>query len=87
MMQLRGLSEMDTPEGQAAKRFVEAELALHKEGGQAACDFLTVKSIRTRQEKWGRYLGDVFYMKKGSSAPIYLNQLLLDKRHAVRVRW
>lgn len=70
--------ELSTPEGRAAKRFVEAELA--------GCEFITVKSVKTRKEKWGRYLGDVFYQKKGSAAPVYLNQLLLDKGHAVRVR-
>ncbi|MBI3306290.1 MAG: thermonuclease family protein [Candidatus Omnitrophica bacterium] len=89
--------EMDTPEGRAAKRFVEARLS--------GCEFITVKSIRTRKEKWGRYLGHVFFEKKQSGRvynPVgndkistgstqatrleYLNQLLLDKGHAVRVR-
>ena len=70
--------EMDTPEGRAAKKFVEKELS--------ACEFITVKSIRTRQEKWGRYLGDVFFQRKGKGPLIYLNQLLLDKGHAVRVK-
>ncbi len=70
--------EIDTPEGKAAKKFVESELS--------GCEFVTVKSIRTRKEKWGRYLGDIFYAKKGNAAPIYLNQLLLDKGHAVRIR-
>lgn len=69
--------EMNTPEGKAAKRFVQFQLS--------GCDFITVKSIRTRKEKWGRYLGDVFYKRKDGE-PIYLNQLLLDKGHAVRVR-
>lgn len=77
--------ELDTPEGRAAKRFVESQLA--------DCEFITVKSTQTRKEKWGRYLGDVFYTSRHSRAnadspvaPIYLNQLLLDKGHAVRVR-
>ncbi len=70
--------ELNTPEGQAAKRFVERELS--------ACEFITVKSVRTRKEKWGRYLGDVFYQKEGKGKLVYLNQLLLDKGHAVRVR-
>lgn len=70
--------ELDTAEGKAAKRFVESQLA--------QCDFITVKSVKTRKEKWGRYLGDVFYSKQKTSAPIYLNQLLLDKGHAVRIR-
>ncbi|MBI2167789.1 MAG: thermonuclease family protein [Candidatus Omnitrophica bacterium] len=70
--------ELDTPEGRAAKRFVESELA--------GSEFITLKSVRTRKEKWGRYLGDIFYSKNGSSAPMYLNQILLDKGYAVRVR-
>ena len=68
--------ELNTPEGQAAKRFVESQLS--------ACDFLTVKSVKTRKEKWGRYLGDIFFARRGKL--VYLNQLLLDKGHAVRVR-
>ena len=70
--------ELDTPEGRAAKKFVESELA--------PCEFVIVKSIRTRREKWGRYLGDVFYSKKEGAPPVYLNQLLLDTGHAVRLR-
>lgn len=68
--------ELSTPEGRAAKRFVAKELA--------PAEWITVKSVRTRKEKWGRYLGDVFYEKK-AGFPIYLNQLLLDKGLAVRV--
>ncbi|MBI3314135.1 MAG: thermonuclease family protein [Candidatus Omnitrophica bacterium] len=70
--------EIDTPEGVAAKKFVEFQLS--------GCEFVTVKSVRTRKEKWGRYLGDVFFQKKGMNSPVYLNQLLLDKGHAVKVR-
>lgn len=70
--------EMNTREGKAAKRFVESAL----EG----CEFITVKSVRTRKEKWGRYLGDVFFERKSGGPLIYLNQLLLDRGHAVRVR-
>ena len=70
--------ELDTPEGKAAKRFVERELS--------GTEFITLKSVKTRKEKWGRYLGDVFYTRKGRPPLIYLNQLLLDKGHAVEVR-
>lgn len=70
--------EITTPEGKAARRFVESELA--------GAELITVKSVRTRKEKWGRYLGDVFYEKKGRAGWIYLNQLLLDQGYAVRVR-
>ena len=69
--------ELNTPEGKAAKRFVEHELS--------GSEFITVKSVKTRKEKWGRYRGDVFYARKGRGPLIYLNQLLLDKGHAVRV--
>ena len=90
--------ELSTPEGQAAKRFVESELS--------KCESITVKSVKTRKEKWGRYLGDVFYTpardikipagstrsigsgyeKPGSARPVYLNQLLIDQGHAVALR-
>ncbi|OGX11480.1 MAG: hypothetical protein A2351_04415 [Omnitrophica bacterium RIFOXYB12_FULL_50_7] len=78
-IRLRGIDcpEMDTPEGQAAKRFVERELA--------HCEFITIKSTQTRKEKWGRYLGDIFYTDKSGKLQ-YLNNLLLEKGHAVRVR-
>lgn len=71
--------ELDTPEGKAAKRFVESELA--------GCEFITLKSTRTKKEKWGRYLGDVFYTQPKQTKMIYLNQLLLDKGHAVPMSW
>lgn len=66
--------ELDTKEGRAAKRFVERRLA--------PCEFITIKSTRTQREKWGRYLGEVFFDDENQ----YLNQLLLDKGYAVRVR-
>ena len=72
--------ELDTPEGKAAKKFVEDELN--------DVEFITIKS--TRSEKWGRWLGDVFYVHKGDTrkgnALTFLNQLLLDEGHAVRVQ-
>ena len=79
IIRLRGIDcpEINTPEGQAAKRFVERELA--------PCEFITVKSTQTRKEKWGRYLGDIFYIDKAGKQQ-YLNNLLLEKRMAVRVR-
>ncbi|MFA5168016.1 MAG: DUF1016 N-terminal domain-containing protein [Candidatus Omnitrophota bacterium] len=78
-IRLKGIDcpELDTPEGQAAKRFVERELA--------HCEFITIKSTQTRKEKWGRYLGDVFYTDKFGKQQ-YLNNVLLEKGHAVRVR-
>jgi micrococcal nuclease len=79
-IRLRGIDcpEINTPEGKAAKRFVERELG--------PCEFITVKSTRSpRKEKWGRYLGDVFYIDK-TGKQVYLNNLLLEKGYAVRVR-
>ena len=78
-IRLRGIDcpELDTPEGQAAKRFVERELAY--------CDFIILKSTRTRKEKWGRYLGDIFYTDKAGKQQ-YLNNRLLETGHAVKVR-
>ena len=67
--------ELNTPEGKAAKRFVEDQLQ--------DAEFITIKS--TRSEKWGRWLGDVFYMRKVGGLT-FLNQLLLDKGRAVRVQ-
>lgn len=93
-LRLRGIDcpEMDTPEGKAAKSFVEQKLK--------GAEFITIKSIQSRKEKWGRYLADVFLPRhperplKGCSASegsqtgkqVYLNNLLLEKGHAVRVR-
>ena len=78
-IRLRGIDcpELNTPEGQAAKRFVERELA--------HCEFIILKSTQTRKEKWGRYLGDVFYTDKTGKQQ-YLNNRLLEEGHAVRVR-
>jgi endonuclease YncB( thermonuclease family) len=52
---------------------------------------LTSSLTKTRTEKWGRFLADVFY-KEVDSAPEeiieggeYLNQVLLDKGYAVRM--
>ena len=78
-IRLRGIDcpELDTPEGQAAKCFVERELG--------ACESIILKSTQTRKEKWGRYLGDIFYTNR-SGKQVYLNNLLLEKGHAVRVK-
>ena len=96
---LKGIDcpEMDTPEGVAAKRFVQSELA--------KAEYVTIKSTPSgNKEKYGRYLVDVFYLPARSlkasaggtcapqhkcdkgTGPIYLNQLLLDKGYAVRMR-
>ena len=70
---------MDTEEGKAAKRFVEARLK--------PCEFVVIKTYKS--EKYGRYLADVFY-KAGEKDPAvvasegtFLSQELLDNRLAV----
>ena len=83
-LRLRGIDcpEVDTKEGQAAKRFV----ASHLKG----CDFIIVKTYKDRTDRFDRYLADVFY-KAGETDPavvakegIYLNQELLNERLAVK---
>ena len=83
-LRLRGIDcpEMDTKEGQRAKRFVVSRLK--------DCDFIIVKTYKDRTDKFDRYLADVFY-KAGEKDPAvvakegtYLNQELLDERLAVK---
>jgi len=76
-IRLKGIDcpEMDTSEGKSAKRFVENALA-----GLGSISLKTVKS-----DKYDRYLGDVFYSDKAGNQ-VYLNNLLLEKSRAVRVR-
>ncbi len=105
-IRLKGLDcpEIGTPEGKAAKKFVEKQL----EGSE----FITVRT--TRSDKYDRYLGDVFLSVKNSkshsrnlqagiqkvdisptknigddkaSNVYYLNNLLLENLHAVRVSY
>lgn len=63
--------ELDTPEGARAKAFVVRELKNEP--------YITIKSIK--DDKYGRYLADVFYGKESK----YLNQALLNEKLAVRV--
>jgi endonuclease YncB( thermonuclease family) len=86
-LRLRGLDcpEMDTPEGKAAKRFVETLVA-----GAKSVTITTFKP-----DKWDRYLADVFLAMDGEGgraqqdcAPtgeIFLNNALLANGHAVRM--
>jgi len=93
-LRLKGIDcpEMDSSEGKRAKKFVETTL----EG----VEYLTIKT--TRSDKYDRYLADVFIDSRLKAAdnsqstmsfpnasignPVYLNNLLLEKGHAVRVR-
>lgn len=72
---LRGIDapEMNTPEGLAAKQFVYDEMI--KYGARVI--------LRAgKLDKYNRYLADVFIPLEPD--PVYLNQLLIDKGHAVR---
>jgi endonuclease YncB( thermonuclease family) len=84
-LRLRGLDcpEIATPEGRAAKRFVEALAA------RAAA----VTICTTKPDKYDRYLSDVFLAPAagengenggGNGAGIFLNNALLENGHAVR---
>lgn len=74
-LRLRGLDcpEISTPEGKAAKRFVDGLLA--------TAIGLTVTT--TKPDKYDRYLADVF-IATTSGDEIFLNNALLDTGHAVR---
>ncbi len=76
-LRLRGIDcpEMDTPEGVAARNFV---LSYIKQA-----DRIIVRS--SRPEKYDRYLADVFIPQKDSLEDIFLNNLLLQTGHAVRM--
>ncbi|MEK6712822.1 MAG: thermonuclease family protein, partial [Nitrospirota bacterium] len=82
-LRLRGIDcpEIDTEEGQRAKRFVESRLK--------DCDFIVVKTCKDRTDKFDRYLADVFYLPGASDPALvakegtYLNQKLLNERLAL----
>jgi endonuclease YncB( thermonuclease family) len=84
-LRFRGIDcpELGTPAGDKAKKFVEKLLPA---GSQ-----IVIHSEKTKTEKWGRFLADVFYLKPDSVAGeiiedgVYLNQELLDKGYAVRM--
>jgi endonuclease YncB( thermonuclease family) len=74
-LRLRGIDcpELDTPEGRAAKRFVEAQFKLASR----------IVVTTTKPDKWDRYLSDIFLRQPGG-ADIFLNNLLLQCGHAIR---
>jgi endonuclease YncB( thermonuclease family) len=87
-LRLRGLDcpETSTAEGRAAKRFVEEFVRAGDE----------VVLSTTKPDKYDRYLADLFVLRKGAGAAgseradanagaeIFLNNALLEERHAVR---
>jgi hypothetical protein len=75
-LRLQGIDcpEIDTPEGKAAKKFVETLLS--------GAPYLTVLSHKN--DNHDRYEADVFFEDK-TGKQVYLNNLLLEKGHAVRM--
>ncbi len=85
-LRLRGLDcpELSTPEGKAAKRFVEALLA----------NAVSITINTTKPDKYDRYLADVFLEgdfsqlsalnSQSSEAPLFLNNALLGNGQATR---
>ncbi|MBM3833735.1 MAG: hypothetical protein FJ403_10775 [Verrucomicrobia bacterium] len=74
-LRLRGLDcpELDTPEGKAAKRFVEGLVT----------KAVSVTVTTTKPDKWDRYLSDIFVARENGEE-VFLNNLLLEKGHARR---
>jgi endonuclease YncB( thermonuclease family) len=74
-LRLRGIDcpELNTPEGQAAKRFVEGLFRKARK--------ITVTT--TKPDKYHRYLSDVF-LEMEDGGEIFLNNHLLEKGRAVR---
>lgn len=72
-LRLRDLDcpELATPEGKAAKRYVEAQLATAQ----------SVTICTTRPDKYDRYLADVYLSQQGQE--IHLNNELLSRGYAV----
>ncbi len=75
-LRLRGIDcpEMDTPEGRAAKRFVDDLL---KPGDE-------VVLCTTKPDRYDRYLADVF-LRQSVGEEIFLNNALLENSHATRM--
>jgi endonuclease YncB( thermonuclease family) len=76
-LRLRDLDapELSTPEGKAAKRFVDGLLP---EG-------TAVTVCTTKPDKYDRYLADVF-VAEGAGEPVFVNNALLAAGHAVTKR-
>jgi len=74
-LRLRGLDcpELGTPEGQAAKRFVQTLVTASA----------SVVLSTTKPDKYDRYLADVF-LSPATDEEIFLNNTLLQNHHALR---
>lgn len=75
-LRLRGIDcpELDTKEGQAAKKFVESGLK----------DVPSLIVLSSKNATYDRYEADVFFTDKNGKEQ-YLNNLLLEKGYAVRM--
>ena len=82
-LRLKGIDcpEIDTEEGQKAKRFVQSRLN--------KLNFIIIKTHKDSTDKYDRYLADIFYLpeesdpSKAAQQGSYLNQDLLNERLAV----
>lgn len=78
-LRLRGLDcpELATPEGKAARRFVEGLLG----------ESCAVVVCTTKPDKYDRYLADVFALPSAAgptTPPVFINNALLEQGHASR---
>ena len=84
-LRLRGIDcpEVDTRKGERAKKFAEGLLP--------PGTTVILKSHKWKTDNHGRFVADIFYKKGVENANqilkdgSYLNQVLLDKGHAVRM--
>jgi len=84
-LRLRGIntSELGTPEGDAAKKYVSKLLPKGS--------VIVLKSHKCKTDTYGRFVADVFYLSGAQDAeeilkaPVYLNQQLLDEGIATRM--
>ena len=90
-LRLRGIDcpELVSAEGKQAKAFVESVITASllsgdsKTRGKQSHPFILIKT--TKSDKYDRYLADIFFTDSQGKQQ-YLNNLLLEKGHAVRVR-
>jgi len=78
-LRLRGLDapEIESADGQRAKRFVERELS------PSLRDSVPIVITSTQSDKYDRYLADIFYQTKNGER--FLNNRLLEEKLANRV--
>jgi micrococcal nuclease len=67
--------ELSTPEGKAARDFLETQIKVG--------DTVTVKTYKNPTDKYGRWLGDVYSQNPVLSTLKSINQIMIDTGHAV----